>query len=306
MSMTSADTRNGDGCLLEIENLSKAFKGLVAVDSYSLRLCAGEILGIIGPNGAGKTTVFNLISGTLAPTSGTVCFKKENITGRPPYHIARRGIARTFQNIRLFRALSVLDNIKVGVQMHRRTHLGETLLSLPAFRRDEKHLADEALQLLELFGLAEYRDKPAQSLSFGHQRRLEIASALATRPELLLLDEPAAGMNPHEKEDLVALIGRVQHEFGLTIMLIEHDMRVIMGICNRIQALNYGRIIAEGTPEEIQNNPDVIEAYLGHSRGGMQREERPQADRRGAIQGNTGAPRPAEGIFPDEGVANAA
>jgi branched-chain amino acid transport system ATP-binding protein len=264
VSLSSPDS--GDGCLLEVKGLSKSFKGLLAVDGYHVQLRRGEILGIIGPNGAGKTTVFNLITGILTPTAGQIHFKGRDITGQMPHRIAREGMVRTFQNIRLFSSQSVLENVKVGLQMHRRTGLGETLLSLPSFVRRERMLEDEAIGLLELFGLADQSHNPAHSLAFGFQRRLEIACALATRPDLLLLDEPAAGMNPSEKEELVALIGHIQQDFDLTIILIEHDMRMIMGICHRIQTLNYGEIIAEGTPTEIQNHPQVIEAYLGHGR----------------------------------------
>jgi branched-chain amino acid transport system ATP-binding protein len=255
-----------DDCLLEVVGLSKSFKGLLAVDDYRVQLRRGEILGIIGPNGAGKTTVFNLITGTLVPTAGRVHFKGQDITGHLPYRIARRGMARTFQTIRLFDSMSALDNVRVGLQMHGQAGLGETLLSLPGFARRERALESEALRLLDLFGLADQRHSQAHGLPFGLQRRLEIACALATRPDVLLLDEPAAGMNPREKEDLLSLIGQIKQAFELTIVLIEHDMRVIMGICHRIQTLNYGRIIAEGSPAEIQNHPQVVEAYLGHGR----------------------------------------
>ncbi|MCS7222450.1 MAG: ABC transporter ATP-binding protein [Anaerolineae bacterium] len=249
--------------LLQIEQLSKAFHGLQALVRYHLRLQTGELLGIIGPNGAGKTTLFNLITGVLKPTSGRILFNGRDITGLSPAAICRAGIARTFQNVRLFGSVSVLENVRISLQLHARVHPIEALLSLPGFYRHERLLTEQARELLHLFGLEAYQDLAAKHLPYGLQRKLEMACALASRPRLLLLDEPAAGMNPKETEDLMALIREVHDRFGLTIILIEHNMRVVMAICERIQALNYGEIIAEGTPEQIQSHPAVIEAYLG-------------------------------------------
>lgn len=251
--------------LLDIREVSKSFRGIQALVDCNLKTLPNELLGVIGPNGAGKTTLFNLISGLMRPSHGQILFQGHNVTALPPEAICRRGIARTFQNLRLFRALSVLENVRLGVQMGQSTAFVETLLSLPRFGHREHTLAQEARELLHLFGLDQLRDVTARNLSYGLQRKLEMASALATRPKLLLLDEPAAGMNPSEAEELMGIIQRIQHDFGLTIMLIEHNMRVVMGVCERILTLSYGKVIAEGTPAEIRSNPHVIEAYLGES-----------------------------------------
>jgi branched-chain amino acid transport system ATP-binding protein len=263
MPATRAET--SDGCLLEVKQLSKTFKGLLAVDGYSLQLRQGEILGIIGPNGAGKTTVFNLLTGYLRPTTGTIHFAGQDITHRPPEHITALGIGRTFQNIRLFPSMTVLENVKAAQQLHDRDNLVTTLLTWSSFRSRENRLAKESLEQLALFELADRADQPSTSLPYGDQRRLEIVRALALRPKLLLLDEPTAGMSPHESIEVLHLIKQIRERYDLTIIVVEHNMPVIMQLSDRIQALNYGQIIAEGTPEEIRGNPDVIEAYLGKS-----------------------------------------
>ncbi|HVU14950.1 MAG TPA: ABC transporter ATP-binding protein [Phototrophicaceae bacterium] len=249
--------------LLDVSKLTKTFRGLHALVDVDLYAAPGEILGVIGPNGAGKTTLFNCLTGSLAPTRGHIVFQGRDITGKRMPAVAKLGIARTFQNIRLFGALSVLDNVRTAQQLRTRFNPGEILLNLPSFQRKERELTDQALAHLALFGLTEYADRQASTLAYGSQRRLEIARALATSPRLLLLDEPAAGMNVSETDALHQMILEVRRRFDVTIILVEHDMRLVMNICDRITVLNYGRVLATGTPEAIRRNPDVIESYLG-------------------------------------------
>jgi branched-chain amino acid transport system ATP-binding protein len=251
------------GDLLEVDNLSKTFKGLHAVEGYHLRLHAGEILGIIGPNGAGKSTVFNLLTGHIRPSRGSIRFQGRDITRLPPDRIAHLGIGRTFQNIRLFPSMTVRENVTCARQLHDRSRMLPTLLSLPAFFRGEERLSRGALEDLRLFGLEERADAMATSLPYGDQRRLEIVRALALTPKLLLLDEPTAGMNSAESMFVLDLIRRIRDQYRLTIVIVEHNMPLVMKLCERIQVLNYGQIIAEGAPEKVRSDPRVIQSYLG-------------------------------------------
>jgi branched-chain amino acid transport system ATP-binding protein len=252
--------------LLDVRDLSRSFRGLQALTDYALQLPAGSIHGVIGPNGAGKTTLFNVLSGFLPPTRGTITFQGSDITGAPAYKVSRLGIARTFQNIRLFGDIAVIDNVKVALQRHVRRSLVGTLLSTPAFRRGEAELDERAIELLELFGIAQHRDRLARHLPYGDQRRLEIARAVATKPSVVLLDEPNAGMNPVETQDLLKLIRRVRDEQGITVVLVAHDIPLVMNLCDRIQVLNHGRIIADGPPAAVRADSAVIAAYLGKGR----------------------------------------
>ncbi|WP_232820111.1 ABC transporter ATP-binding protein [Nocardioides allogilvus] len=250
--------------LLHVAGLGRKFGGLTALADYDVDLRSGELLGIIGPNGAGKTTLFNVLTGLVPPSSGEVRFCGKDQTGAAPQRLAEVGMARTFQNIRNFASLSVIDNVKVALQLHESVPLWQTIVGTRRYRADQARIHDRAVDLLELLQLDQARDHRADGLPYGAQRRLEIACALALSPKLLLLDEPAAGMNPTETLELMHLIRRVHEEFKLTIMLIEHNVHFIMTICHRIQVLNYGRVIAEGEPAYIRKHPAVIEAYLGH------------------------------------------
>ncbi len=249
--------------MLKITNLGISFGGLRAVDDFNIEIEKGELYGLIGPNGAGKTTVFNLLTGVYKPTDGTIILDGKDITGKSTIEINKAGIARTFQNIRLFKQMSVLDNVKVGLHNKYRYSVATGILRLPKFFKTEKQMDEEALELLKVFDLDKEASYLASNLPYGKQRKLEIARALATQPKLLLLDEPAAGMNPNETKELMDTIKYIRDNFDMTVLLIEHDMRLVGGICERLTVLNFGQELASGATSDVLSNPEVITAYLG-------------------------------------------
>jgi branched-chain amino acid transport system ATP-binding protein len=249
--------------LLDLRSVTIRFGGLTALSEVDFQIGEKELVGLIGPNGAGKTTAFNLITGVYQPTSGSITFRGQPTAGVKPHALSLRGISRTFQNIRLFAQMSVLDNVRTAMQGNRAQRIRDALLRGRAFREGEERIRSEAMELLKIFSLDRFATTNGKSLPYGDQRRLEIVRALATHPKLLLLDEPAAGMNPTEKQELMELIRFVQDKFQIAVLLVEHDMRVVMGICRRIVVLDYGKKIAEDTPDQIRRDPKVIAAYLG-------------------------------------------
>ena len=249
--------------LLEVKSLGISFGGLRAVDDFNLKIEKGQLYGLIGPNGAGKTTVFNMLTGVYKTTDGSIFLDGENITGKKTIDINKHGIARTFQNIRLFHQQSVIDNVKIGLHNEHTYSTLSGILRLPSYRKTEKIMNEKAMELLEVFDLQDEADILASNLPYGKQRKLEIARALATDPKLLLLDEPAAGMNPNETKELMETIRFVRDKFDMTVLLIEHDMKLVSGICEELTVLNFGQVLAQGKTSDVLNNPEVIKAYLG-------------------------------------------
>lgn len=249
--------------LLETQNIGITFGGLRAVDNFSIKIEAGQLVGLIGPNGAGKTTIFNMLTGVYPPTEGKILIDGKLANGKKPYQIVRMGLGRTFQNIRLFNDLTVIENIKIAFHKDMTYNMFTGVFRLPKFWREEDRITAKALELLELFDMKQDADSQADNLPYGKQRKLEICRALATNPKLLLLDEPAAGMNPSETKELMDTIHFIRDNFNITILLIEHDMNLVMGICEKLFVIDYGMMIAQGTPDQIRTNPKVIEAYLG-------------------------------------------